>query len=255
MIQRLRKGCLLGLLSLVVVACQAPLRLRADVPEPLGPTRVEMAFVGSLLPIADQQQSRLIHGKVFEIHRDANGDDWLRDPQPPHQAVRVDSLVPPSAIDADLVSALNLRITSRPALWNFARHSESYAMAATGLNRVRPQLGVQQTCAGASVVHYDNQTLHTHVVYPMRTDVGVPDLAGHPALRYDVQMVGNFMSVAIEGSLPDVARFLAEQGIRVIRGVKVPYGGATHEVDTYIDQPSRTIAFFVGANLLRAITF
>ncbi len=249
------------LFVVLLAACAGQsVTVRAEVPFIPGPVIIEIIVDGRPTHIDNTGTSRTVNGKTYEVYRDSTGTEWLRDPTPPNRLVRADTMRPASqapGTDADAVTLgiVNTRQTSREFLWDFNRHTAAAALAATGLDRVTNQRGIPQTLRGAMLAHFDNVTLETHVIYPMRTDIGIPDLAAHPSLRYDIQLLDGFMSIAIEGDLRDVARFLAQQGTRVIRGIPLSYQDATYDVDVVIDEPSRLVTFVYGTQILRAIPF
>lgn len=246
-----------AVLVLALAACKGTrASARGELPTPFGPAKLELTIDGQVVRLSNTLTTREIHGTKYEVYRDNHGEEWLRSTKPPHDIVRADHLRPPNAGTGDNgLYRMNARATSRRLLWDFRRATAATALAATGLDRLSNQRGVRQSARGATVVEYDNLTYATHVVYPMRTDFGLPDLSLHPGVRYDIQLLDNFMSIAVEGDLRDVARFLAAQGIQSLRPVRVTHGDLTFEVDVTINAQARVVMFSYGTQVLQVIPF
>lgn len=211
-------------------------------------------------------QSTTVNGQQYEVYTDEAGNRYLRDPRPPHSIVPESQLrsanpsrdlpVPMPARGAGIV---NRRQTTRPARWDF--HGESYASLCTrtGIDRLSASVGVRQTFAGANLLSFDPATLDTHVVYAMRQDLGFPDLQAHPDLRYEIQLLPGpspskgFLSIAIEGDVRDVARYLLEQGVVRLDGIPIEHADQVYALSATIDGRARTLTLWYGQHALRAI--
>ncbi len=251
-------SALLLLLSFALLApsCAGPgerTKTTLIIPTPMRPVTIIHEHEGEPLALEWAGQIVNINNHEYDLYKDANGREWIRDRHPPYRVTPRPPANPPGGR-----WSLNPRITSRAALFDFSQHTYAGLMQSTGLDRWDPTSN-RNTTTGAQVLDFDSHTLDTHVVYAMRGDVGIPHPDDHPRIRFDIQMLaapaGNasFLSVAVEGDLRDVAAYLLDQGITKLTDIPLTHADTVYDCDAVLDRVGRRVVLLYRTTVLRVV--